>query len=251
MSETDFRVGPWRLLTSRPGNFGLVVHSVESSAIDRIPVDWVHDALLTPEHREEFFALVDRERLVLCKCPAAHHPGYRFVRGRSSRGRLSQGEYFHHDGCSGPTKPRVVEIRFPAQAVERHIATSIARFPENVVAMLRALPAAIADAAPFPEWHAKIQSGASLSRDEWDTLQGQLTRAIRRELPAEAARAYFRGVDASAGAFVNHWEWGDSCFIANENGTGTAQHRRAYQTPASDGRANGNLVKRWPAEELE
>ncbi len=247
-------IGEWALIASRPGTFGLVVHGVradEGESTQDPPTDWLHGLLLDNAHREAFFHLVDLEGVVVCKRVATAHPTYRSVRGRSSRGRLSQGEYFHHDGCSGPTKPRVVEIRFPVQAVERHIATSIAPFPATVVAMLTALPTEIAARPPFPAWRTRIASAGPMSRAEWDVLQGLLTRAIRRELNAEAARAYFRIVDVSAGAHVTHWEWGDSCFIANNNEQRTAQHRRAYLQPVSDGRANGNLVKRWPAEDLD
>ena len=82
--------------------------------------DYVEDVLLAPAHREAFVALIDEVGLVVCRRSAvAKTATHRDVRGRSSRGRLSQGEYFHHDGCAGPTKPRVVEISCPAQALPR------------------------------------------------------------------------------------------------------------------------------------
>ena len=90
------------------------------------PADYVNEVLLTDEHREAFFALVDHAGLVVCKHVGGDDAGHKGVRGRSSRGRLSQGEFFHHDGCSGPTKPRIVEIRCPYQEVPRHTFTAVA-----------------------------------------------------------------------------------------------------------------------------
>ncbi|MDP2308763.1 MAG: hypothetical protein Q8P18_22265 [Pseudomonadota bacterium] len=262
------RFGEWTFATSRPAPsgrhgapLGLVIEGLHEPALDAhlgarmgartpAPADYLHEILLGDEHREAFFDLVDLEGLVVCKGVPCAHPTYRFVRGRSSRGRLSQGEYYHHDGCSGPTKPRVVEIRFPHQLVERHIATAVAPFPETVVAMLRELPEALHEKADLARWRARIDAGEPLARDEWDTLQGLIVRTVRRAYSAEDARLYFRGVDARAGAYVERWAWGESRFIANNNALRTMQHRRAYLDAASDGRSNGNLVKRWPAEEL-
>lgn len=248
--DAPLRFGAWEFVTSRPGaGLGLVIEGLYAPP-DGAPSDYLHAILLGEEHRAAFFDLVDEEGLVVCKGVPCAHPTYRFVRGRSSRGRLSQGEYYHHDGCSGPTKPRVVEIRFPHQLVERHIATAVAPFPETVVAMLHELPAALLTKEDLDVWRARVDAGEALTRDEWDTLQGLIVRTVRRAYSAEDARGYFRGVDARAGAYVMPWTWGESRFIANNNTHRTMQHRRAYLDAASDGRANGNLVKRWPAEEL-
>jgi len=258
LRSATLQFGEWRFATTRPGvGLGLVIEGLVDCGGDPPadapadpPADYLHAILLGPEHRAAFFDLVDQEGLVVCKGVPCAHPTYRFVRGRSSRGRLSQGEYYHHDGCSGPTKPRVVEIRFPHQLVERNIATAVAPFPETVVAMLHELPEALHEQDGLGPWRARVAAGESLTRDEWDTLQGLIVRTVRRAYSAEDARGYFRGVDARAGAYVERWSWGESRFIANNNTRRTMQHRRAYLEAASDGRANGNLVKRWPAEEL-
>lgn len=239
------RFGEHTATVERPCRFGLVISGLSGSP----PADWLHEVLLAPEHREAFFQLVDHEGLVVVKAGVCEHPTYRFVRGRSSRGRLSQGEYFHHDGCSGPTKPRVVEIRFPPQEIGRRIATSIAPFPATVRAMWAELPRNVAEEPQLQLWAERVDAN-NLGREEWDQLQGLITRAVRRALDAPAARAYFRGVDARAGAYNLPWEWGESRFIANHNAILTMQHRRAYLDDGGDGRPNGNLVKRWPAEEL-
>lgn len=247
MSEhAPIRFGSWSLVAARAEPFGLEIAGIVGD--EAPPDDYLHDVLLAAEHRDEFFALVDREGLVVCLDVATSHPGYRDVRGRSSRGRLSQGEYYHHDGCSGPSKPRVVEIRFPQQATERRVATAIAPFPATVRAMLRCLPPGI---AALPDL-ARGREDAEANADglDWDTLQGLVTRAVRRELSAEAARAYFRDVDAEAGAYRAAWRWGESRFIANSNGVRTMQHRRAYLEPHTGNVPSGHLVKRWPAEEL-
>ncbi len=252
MIEAGLRFGGWAFQTSRPaGTLGLVIEGVvPGNPAGPGPADYLHGILLTPEHRGQFFDLIDAEGLVVCRGVPTAHPTYRFVRGRSSRGRLSQGEYYHHDGCTGPVKPRVVEIRFPHQGVERHIATAVAPFPDTVVAMLEELPEALLEKDGLDAWRARIAAGDTLSRAEWDTVQGLVVRTVRRVYDAEAARGYFRAVDARVRAYVAPWTWGESRFIANSNATRTMQHRRAYLQPASDGRANGNLVKRWPAEEL-
>jgi len=183
-----------------------------------------------------------------CKQVGSDHPTHRDVRGRSSRGKLSQGEYYHHDGCSGPTKPRVVEIRCPYQTVGRSIATAVAPFPETLYAMLRELPAELRD-AELGAWHTALETDGALPADQWDLVQGAINRTVRRELDAEAARAYFRSVDLRAGAYREPWTMGESRFIANANPDRTLQHRRAYLEVHSGGRPNGKLVKRWPAED--
>ncbi len=239
------RVDGWTFPASTHGIALVLRAPIEPNA----PLDWLHEVLLAPSHRDSFFALVDAHGLVVVKGVRAEEGAYRMVRGRSSRGRLSQGEYFHHDGCTGPIKPRVVEIRFPYQLVARHVATAVAPFPGTVIAMLAELPSALAEGASWGPWRDRVQDGV-LSRAEWDTLQGLLTRAVRRELGADGARAYFRGVDARVGAYVEPWEAGESRFIANTNAERTMQHRRAWPLAMPEGTPNGNLVKRWPAEEL-
>jgi len=83
----------------------------------------------------------------------------------------------------------------------------------------------------------------------WDHIQGVVNRVIR-QLRAEDARAYFRDVDAHVGAFVEPWTFSESRFMANENEHATVQHRRACHPPYQPGTPNGQLLKRWPNEEL-
>ena len=235
-----------RWLARRPKPFVLVIMGEQpaqaGAAIE--PSDYLHDILLSPEWREPFFQLVDTTGLVVCLNLGTQHPSYRDVRGRSSKGRLSQGEYYHHDGCSGPTKPRFVEIRCPYQPQTRSIATAVAPHHAVVAAMVQQLPAELADTiAPAP----LLQN---MSAEALDQLQGQITRTVRRKLDAEGARAYFRQVDLAADAYFEPWQLGESRLIANANSGITMQHRRAYQDVHSGGVANGHLVKRWPNEEL-
>ncbi len=214
--------------------------------------DYLHEQLLAPASREAFLALIDATGLVVCLNLPTRHPTYRDVRGRSSKGRLSQGEYYHHDGCSSPSKPRVVEIRCPYQAVPRSVATAVAPHHAVMQAMLACLPEDIAADERWAPWRERLAGGTMPSDAELDQLQGLLNRALRRKLPAEAARAYFRRVDAEAGAYVEPWAMGESRLIANAPLTSrtTMQHRRAYQQAITVGTANGSLVKRWPNEEL-
>ncbi len=228
----------------RPKSFVLVF---EGPADDTEP-DYLHDVLVAPAWREAFFRLVDTTGLVVCKNLATRHPTYRDVRGRSSKGRLSQGEYYHHDGCSGPRKPRIVEIRCPYQDVARGVATAIAPHRAVVRAMLDSLPDELAAAGELDPWRARLDG--VFDAEELDPLQGLMNRAIRRALPAGAARAYFREVDARADAYVEPWGMGESRLIANAHTPVTMQHRRAYLTEHRTGEPNGNLVKRWPDEEL-
>lgn len=243
------RFGAWTLVASRARPFGLVIHGVRGDAPS--PADWLHDVLLVAEHRESLFALVDREGLVVCRDVATSHPSYEDVRGRSSRGRLSQGEYFHHDGCSGPTKPRIVEIRCPHQEVQRTVATAVAPFPQTVYAMLRCAPASVRAQPEIAEVAARLHTDGALPFTEQDVAQGRVIRAIRRELDAESARAWLRDVDVEAGAHREPWAHGESRLIANNNTGTTMQHRRAYLGPHTGGTPQGHLVKRWPAEVLE
>lgn len=216
--------------------------------------DFLHDDLLAPERREAFWSLVDATGLVVVRGVHADPSTYRDVRGRSSRGKLSQGEYYHHDGCSGPVKPRVVEIRCPHQPVARTIATAVAPFPDTVYAMLRALPATVAAEASLQRFVQQLACDECLDPEQLDHVQGLVTRAVRRGLSAEDARAYFRDVDQGCNAYAEPWQMGESRFIANDtrqpHHQGTTQHRRAYSEAARSG-PTGALLKRWPAEELE
>lgn len=231
---------------SRPKPFVMVIEGPTEGE----PGDYLHDTLLAPPWREAFLQVVDRTGLVVCLNLATAHPSYRDVRGRSSKGRLSQGEYYHHDGCSSPQKPRLVEIRCPYQTVARSVATAVAPHHAVVRAMLEVLPPELNDPAVFGPWRERLAAAPWPSDAELDSLQGLLNRTIRRKLPAEAARAYFRDVDAAADAYVAPWAMGESRLIANANAGTTMQHRRAYQTENRAGVANGSLVKRWPNEEL-
>ena len=236
--------GPWRARTAPATGFGLVIDGLDGPTAT--PADYVNDVLLRDEHREAFFALVDREGLVVCKNVGGDDGQHRGVRGRSSRGRLSQGEYFHHDGCSGPEKPRVVEIRCPYQEVPRHTFTAVAPFPAVVIEMVRAMPARLRT-PDLDAVHAAIEAGTVATETDWDLVQGSVNRAVRRALPAEAQREFLRQVDVRVGAHREAWEMGESRFIANANTTRTMQHRRAYLEPHTGKRPNGHLVKRWPA----
>lgn len=241
-------LGRWRLRRRPSAGLGVVIEGVVHVDGAAMPEDYVNDVLLTAAHREAFFGLVDRAGLVVCKNVHGDDAGYEDVRGRSSPGRLSQGEYYHHDGCSGPTKPRVVEIRCPRQAIARHTRTAIAPFPATVHAMLLELPAALRASRELAPHHAAVASGEPLAADSLDSLQGLVIRTIRRALSADDARAYLRAVDLRAGAYREPWEMGETRFIANANRGQTMQHRRAYLEPPG-ARPNGSLVKRWPAED--
>ncbi len=241
----------WRV--RRPKSFVLVIEG-EAGAQTSEPSDYLHEHLLDPSCREAFYQLVDATGLVVCLNVATAHPTYRDVRGRSSKGRLSQGEYYHHDGCSGPTKPRFVEIRCPIQPQTRGIATAVAPHHAVVAAMVQVLPAELAAAPALAEALAgqdlSPSAVAGMSDEALDQLQGLITRTVRRKLNAEGARAYFRAVDRAADAYFEPWQLGESRFIANANAGVTMQHRRAYQHEHKGGVANGHLVKRWTHEEL-
>lgn len=233
----------------RPKDFVLVF----DGAVADVPADYLHAVLLAPSWREQFLQLVDATGLVVCLNLPTQHPTYRDVRGRSSKGRLSQGEYYHHDGCSSPQKPRVVEIRCPYQAVARSVATAVAPHRAVVRAMLQAMPPELASDAVFALWQQHLRDDPqllSLNVLELDRLQGLMNRTLRRKLPAEATRAYFREVDDAADAYRAPWVMGESRLISNAHAGRTMQHRRAYLEVNRAGVANGSLVKRWPHEEL-
>jgi hypothetical protein len=218
------------------------------------PSDYLHEQLLLPEWREAFYQLVDDTGLVVCLNVHTQHPSYRDVRGRSSKGRLSQGEYYHHDGCTGPVKPRFVEIRCPIQPQTRGVATAVAPHRDVVKAMVQVLaaelPAELAKIAALATQDMRPETLDQMDAAALDHLQGLITRTVRKKLNAEGARSYFRQVDAAANAYFEPWALGESRFIANANSRLTMQHRRAYQAPHTGGVANGHLVKRWTNEEL-
>lgn len=243
------RFGPWRMRLAAWAGIGVIIEGLEDEAGERAPADYTNEVLLRPEYREGFLAVIDAVGLVVCKNVGGDDALHRDVRGRSSRGRLSQGEYYHHDGCSGPDKPRVVEIRCPHQTVDRRTATAVAPFPEVLYAQLKLLPEAVPEALESAElagWHAAVMAEGGLPQALWNTAQGLVNRTVRRELGPEPARAYLRAVDVEVGAYREPWSMGESRFIANANAQRTFQHRRAYLEPHTGGHPNGRLVKRWP-----
>ena len=237
----------WRV--RRPKPFVLVIEG-EVGNEAAAPTDYLHDKLLLPEWREAFYKLVDVTGLVACLNSHTQHPTYRDVRGRSSKGRLSQGEYYHHDGCTGPVKPRFVEIRCPIQPQTRGVATAVAPHRDVVKAMLQVLPAELASTPALASLDMSAEALSEMDDEALNQLQGLITRTVRKKLNAEGARSYFRQVDAAANAYFEPWALGESRFIANANRGVTMQHRRAYQAPHTGGVANGHLVKRWTNEEL-
>ena len=82
---------------SRPHRFGLTIHGPADTTDTE---DYLHNHLLAEPNRDTFLQLVEDERLVVCKNVATNDPTYRRVRGKSSGQKLSQAEYYHHDGCS-------------------------------------------------------------------------------------------------------------------------------------------------------
>jgi hypothetical protein len=247
VSVLKFANTQWRV--RRPKPFVLVIEG-EVGHETVAPSDYLHEKLLLPEWREAFYQLVDATGLVVCLNVHTQHPTYRDVRGRSSKGRLSQGEYYHHDGCTGPVKPRFVEIRCPIQPQTRGVATAIAPHHDVVKAMVQMLPAELAATPALAGQDMNLTSIAQMDYAGLDHLQGLITRTVRKKLNAEGARSYFRQVDAAANAYFEPWALGESRFIANANSGITMQHRRAYQAPHTGGVANGHLVKRWTNEEL-
>jgi len=254
--ENRLRIGEVEFATERPHRFGLVI----TGPIDTSPIhnaadfvaDYLHQILLAPAHRSEFFALISKEGLVVCRNVSSNAESYRSVRGKSSTGRLSQAEYFHHDGCSCPQKPRINEIRLPMTSQDRNVATAIAPFGDVVRAQLDALPERLLCESSILEYRDAFKNDSPPPANEWDKIQGRVTRLIRREMDAESARAYFRQVDRLAGAFDLPWQVGESRLMLNDDPdlTRTVQHRRAYQRPKVQNEVNGSLVKRWTAEEI-
>ncbi len=236
---------------TRPHDFGIVIE--RPIELEGGGEDYLHQVLLREDVRESFLEIVDVEGLVVCKNVRTTASSYRKVRGKSSHGKLSQAEYYHHDGCSCPVKPRVVEIRMPHQLIERNIATAIAPFRSVIAAMVRSLPTEILTRGELEstlDQFARPPSEHPLV-DTWDQIQGRITRLVRREMDAESCRGFFRQVDVEANAYVEPWEMGESRLICNNHMdlTQTMQHRRSYQTPRASSESNGSLVKRWTAEE--
>ncbi len=248
--------------TTRPHHFGIVIHgpapaNAQASTGDAGSSDYLHDHLLSPPYKDAFLTLVETEGLVVCKNVLTQDSTYRKVRGKSSGGKLSQAEYYHHDGCSCPTKPQVVEIRLPHQDVGRDVATAIAPFGDVVRAMLAALPEPLKSGPGGDRLIVDAAAAFALTPDQWpdvalwDKIQGRITRMVRRELDAEASRAWFRSVDDISQAYVLPWEMGESRLMQNNHAdlAKTMQHRRSMQKPKSETGQNGSLVKRWTAEE--
>ena len=229
---------------SRPHRFGIVIQGSG---------DYLHDVLLSAPHKESFLRLIEREGLVVCKNVDTQDPTYRRVRGKSSGGKLSQAEYYHHDGCSCPVKPVVVEIRLPHQPIQRDVATAVAPFGDVVQAMLDCLPAHLRNnaeiASAIDDFSGGVEDRPPAHR--WDKVQGRVTRLVRREMDAESCRSFFRDVDDAAGAYVVPWEMGESRLMLNNDIdlTKTMQHRRSYQKVRETNEQNGSLVKRWTAQE--
>jgi hypothetical protein len=249
MHEPAFtvRFGTTDLRAQRAGDLGVVVLGEVGRPPD-LPSPYLDGVLGEPGAREAFFAWVDREGLVVCKGLEIDPHPYREVGGRYCKGRMSQSEYFHHDGCSSPTKPRIVEIRCPTQRTIRQMRTSVARFPQIVATMVLTLPEALLRSPELRRWRDALRAGEPLDAD-WDAVQGGVNRCIR-QISSDAGTAWFREVDEAAGSYVEPWSFGESRFMANDNPVQTVQHRRALQPPWRPGVPNGGLLKRWPAEEL-
>lgn len=235
---------------SRPHRFGLVI----DGAVDPTPEmteDYLHAVLLIAANRDAFFTLIEDEGLVVCRGIRREHATYRPVAGKSSSGRLSQAEYYHHDGCSGPQKPRFDEIRLPWGAQPRRATTAVAQFGDVVRAQLAALPDRMVD-DEVAAWRGAFAEDATRPpADQWDTIQGRVTRRVRKELDAAGARAWFAEVDRLADAYLLPWEPGESRLMLNAHAdlTRTMQHRRAEPAVRAAGSATAALVKRWTAEE--
>lgn len=254
--ENRLRIGEVEFAIERPHRFGLVITGLlDISLHDKtndFAADYLHQILLAPANRDDFFELISSEGLVICQNVSSNSESYRSVRGKSSTGRLSQAEYFHHDGCSCPQKPRINEIRLPMTSLDRNVATAIAPFGDVVRAQLEALPERLLCEPSILEYRDAFKNDSPPPVNEWDKIQGRVTRLIRREMDAESAREYFRQVDRLAGAFDLPWQVGESRLMLNDDPdlTRTVQHRRAYQRPKIQNEVNGSLVKRWTAEEI-
>ena len=261
-TKFEIVIGNHQYSCARPHHFGLVIYGPLDPLKPQANLnasDYLHQQLLSPSVRDTFLNLVQSERLVVCKNVTTQDPTYRKVRGKSSSNKLSQAEYYHHDGCSCPTKPRIVEIRLPHQDIDRSIATAIAPFKDIVMAMLTELPDGL---KPTPALDSQLMAWAQARTEQdraryqpppesWDKIQGRITRAVRKEMDAESCRAWFRRIDLKARAYALPWEMGESRLMLNHVSdlTLTMQHRRSMQKSKSQDDQNGSLVKRWTAEE--
>lgn len=220
---------------------GVILHGPSDA-----PTAYLDAVFADPVEREAFFGWVDAVGLIVARNLAIDPAPYRPVRGKHTTGRMSQGEYFHHDGCSTPIKPRVVEIRCPGQARARSMGTSVVRYPDVVGVMLDLLPAAYRAEHGLAAVYAARDDDPDTLPD-WDVIQGRVNRVLR-QLDADDARAFLQDVDRAAGAYREPWTLHESRFIAND-GAHTLQHRRACPSPRVRGTPNGRLLKRWPAEQ--
>ncbi|MEZ4320907.1 MAG: hypothetical protein R3F61_25745 [Myxococcota bacterium] len=245
MDAHTVNLGGTALRARRSGGLGVVLEGRVQDEPGAV-TPYMDAVLDDPATREAFFQLVETEGLVVCRHLAIDPVPYRGVRGKRTRGRMSQGEFFHHDGCSTPTRPRIVEIRCPDQDCVRAMGTSVARFPEVVRTLLDVLPHPLLRTEGLGELKAAANAGEAL---DWEGVQGAVNRAIR-PLDVETARALLREVDAGSPSFTEPWTLSESRFMANENPARTVQHRRAYPVGFGPGVPNGRLLKRWPAEEL-
>ena len=249
--KNRIRIGEVEFAIQRPHRFGLVISGPIDVEADLV-ADYLHKILLSSSNRDAFFELISREGLVVCRNVSSEAKSYRSVRGKSSTGRLSQAEYFHHDGCSCPQKPRINEIRLPMTSLDRSVATAVAPFGDVVCAQLQALPERLLCEESILEYYHAFQNNTPPPVNEWDRIQGRVTRLVRREMDAESARDYFRHVDRLAHAFDLPWQIGESRLMLNDDAdlTKTMQHRRAYHRRKTQNEVNGSLVKRWTAEEI-
>ena len=226
-TDSTLTLGGVAFRVSRTHAFGLVI----DGAVDPTPEqadDYLHAVLLARSNRDAFFALIEAEGLIVCRGIRREDATYRPVAGRSGTAKLSQAEYYHHDGCSGPQKPRFDEIRSPWGSRPRRATTAVARFGDVVRAQLAALPVRMVD-DEVAEWRAAFADDATRPpAEDWDAIQGRVTRRVRKEMDATGARAWFAEVDRLAGAYLLPWEPGESRLMLNAHAdlTKTMQHRR-------------------------
>ena len=249
IDELTSRAYRWRPLP----NFGVVLEGPKAWAPETRG-DYLNEELLQDPLRDAFLDFVEAHGLVVCKhleIGSDALPSYRSVPGKSRRLALSQGELYHHDGCSKPERPRVVEIRFPYQDSERWFKTAVAPFRKVVAAMLDAMP----HASPMPkkgflhEVYEDYREAQRLPDDPraLDRIQGEINRWLRRSCDTAGVRRFFARVDEHSDAYLDPWEMGESRLIANRS---TMQHRRVCPPEFLDA-SNGSLQKRWPAERDE
>ena len=251
--ETQLEFSGMKFPVSRPHTFGLVIDRPMSDKGSNAPEDYLHEILLSPVNRDSLLRLIDDEGLVVCRnvvTDALHLPqGQRQIEHRQaepSRVLPSRRLQLTDEATRGrnplPTSND--------QSQHRHRHRTIARdHPRDARSKLDHMQGddeitnyRNAFAGPESE-HPSVE--------EWDRIQGKVTRRARKELTAEACRAYFRDVDRLCNAYAVPWEMGESRLMLNTHDdlTRTMQHRRAYQKPRETTEQNGSLVKRWTAEE--